>query len=194
MTLLRLPLNSYDDTLERIVRRAAAVVDARAGFMSVVIGDLEHLVAHAGLPAELEVSRALARDFGLAAIVVDAADFVVLDDTVGHARVRPELVDAFGVRAFVGAPIVIAGIVAGTLAGVDTRPRQFDRDMRAEFGRLAAEAGAHLTQMLRDVRAEPAAVKRLPYLRLLQAAQVGALTADGLRRALSALPPVPVDG
>ncbi len=186
----------WDDVLERAARAAATAVDAPIGAVSLLSTRLEHFAAHVGLPAELEVSRAVARDLSFCRVVTDSGAAFVVGDTIMSPALRPELVDAFAFRAYVGVPVEVSGVVVGALCALDRRPRAFGdadiarlvviaKDVSARLAERAAGFVEHVDAVDVDV------VEVRPYLRLLQAVQAGALEPDAMARALRVLPAVP---
>lgn len=187
----RLLDDAWDDVLEQAVRDAAAAIDTPMATVSLLTDGLEYFVAHVGLPAELEVSRATARSLSFCRLVVDAAAPVVIGNVAEHPA-RPELTELFDLRAYVGVPIVVAGVVVGGLAGLDTRPRRFDADDVKKLQPLVTIIEARLLERVGRPEVNLNDAGLMPFLRLLQALQLGALSAEALTRALRALPPVPV--
>ena len=189
----RLLSDRWDDALEAAVRSAADVADAPVAFISLHTPRLALFTAHVGLPPELEISRATTRDRSLCRAAVDKGVVVHLKDLALHPEVRPELVDDFPVRALLCVPLRVGFVVVGALGVLDQRPRTFTAAISAEVLALGAVAEARLAQRYEEsVDVDVDAAERLPYLRLLLAAQVGALSPEAMIRALRVLPPVPV--
>lgn len=190
----RLLVERWDDALERAVRDAAAAVDAPIAVVSLFTRRLQLFAAHVGLPPELEVSRALSREVSICRVVVDLGAVLQIGDVVDHPELRPELTDMFNIRAYLGAPLRVDGVVVGALCAMDTRAREFGADAVARLERLAAVVEVRLADRARSPQpggVDVAAAELLPYLRLLQATQLGALTPEAMTRALRMLPPVP---
>ncbi len=196
-------VDCWDDTLERAVRDAAATVDTPIALVSLFTERLQVFAAHVGLPPELEVSRATSRDVSFDRLIVDQGVLEV-PDVLEHPELRPELTDSFGVRAWLGVPLVVAGQVVGALCVLDTRPRPFGAESVARLQQLAqvvehrlaaraAEPGSPAPGPLGpgQRRVDVATAELLPYLRLLQAVQLGGLSPEAMTRALRVLPPVP---
>ncbi len=183
----------YDEALEKAARTAAVAVDAAAAAIVVLDDTCEHFIAHVGVDAGLEISRAVAKDLGYVHFVVDAAaSFVVVDTQLDH-RLRPEFGEALGVRAFVGVPLVVDGVVVGALCLFDRRPRRIALELLPP--KLVPTIEARLTA--RRVHVDTTRAAALPFrpaLRLLQAMQVGAVPVDVFLRALQLLPPVMLPG
>jgi len=191
----RLVDDRWDTSLEDAARAAAVAVDVPIGAVTLVGDRLVHFVAHVGLPAELEVSRAVAVELACDRAVVERGAAVVCNDGRGNPTLRPELLHAWEFCAYVGFPIDVDGVVVGALCGVDRVARAFGNDDVAALAGIAAGVGRRLKDKL-TARAhavdDDARVELAPFLRLLQAAQVGALPPDALVRALRVLPPAPL--
>jgi GAF domain-containing protein len=190
--LPRLLGERWDDVLEKAVSDAAAADDTPMALVTLLTDRLQVFAAHVGLPPELEVSRATSREVAFCNAMVGSGAPLVVQDAVEHDGLRPELTDIFDLRAYLGVPVRVEGVVVGGLVALDHRARDFDDKAVARLQELATA----VEQRLAARAAAAAAVdleeaELLPYLWLLQAAQVGALSAEALTRALRVLPPVP---
>lgn len=92
-----------------------------------------------GLMNDLALSRQMPRDQSLCSYVVDSHQVLAIDDTLTHpAFASSLLVQQYGVRAYLGAPLLTAdGQCVGTLAVMALTPRIFT-DKDAEFLTLIA--------------------------------------------------------
>jgi len=184
--------DSYDEALENAVRDAASIADAAAAAIVIVDGELEHLLAHVGADAGLDISRAIATAVGYVQLVMRSADVVIIDDGASAEHVRPEMFESMGVRAFAGLPLRFEGVVVGALALWDRRPRHLDT---AALLPVIAEIEARLVVRARHVVVDEAvrvAMARRPALRLLQAVQAGAVPLEVFLKALRLLPAITV--
>ncbi len=85
-----------------------------------------------GLMNELATSRQLSRIESFCTHVVDSQQSLAIADTLAHpAFVNSVLVYQYGIRAYLGVPLIASnGCCVGTLAVMDIDPRQFaDRDL-----------------------------------------------------------------
>lgn len=80
-----------------------------------------------GLMNELATSRQLPRSESFSTYVVDSQQVLAIGDTLDHpAFANSALVYQYGIRAYLGAPLVTStGCCVGTLAVIDTMPRVF---------------------------------------------------------------------
>ncbi|MDX2231550.1 MAG: GAF domain-containing sensor histidine kinase [Leptolyngbyaceae cyanobacterium bins.349] len=92
-----------------------------------------------GLMNELATTRQIARSETFSTYVVDSQQLLMVEDTLAHpALASSSLVNQFGIRAFMGAPLMTAaGLCIGTLAVMDIVPRTFTTQ-DAEFLLLMA--------------------------------------------------------
>jgi hypothetical protein len=92
-----------------------------------------------GLMKDLALSRQLPRDESFCIYVVDSHQVLAIDDTIAHpAFANSLLAQQYGIRAYLGAPLLTAsGDCIGTLAVMDLRPREFT-EKDAEFLMLTA--------------------------------------------------------
>ena len=185
--------DQYDEALEKAARAAAVAVDAVAAAVVVLDDVCEHFIAHVGVDAGLEISRAVAKDLGYARLVVEHAAPFVVTDTNADRRVRPEFGEALGVRAFVGMPLLVDNTIVGALCVFDRRPRRIPFEQLPPT--LITTIESRLVERRLDVdSARASALPLRPALRLLQAMQAGAVPVDVFLRALRLLPPVTLPG
>ncbi|GGV66968.1 MULTISPECIES: GAF domain-containing protein [Streptomyces] len=93
-----------------------------------------------------ELGRRLARDHGFCPHVVARRKALVLEDVRDYPRFAGNaIVDAFGIRSYLGAPLIDGtGTVLGTVCVVDVTPRPWGR----EGLRIIKAAAADLTRRL----------------------------------------------
>src|SRR5262249_14672194 len=68
-------------------------------------------------------------------------------EDVRYADVPQLLVDRYGVRAYLGAPVRVAGHILGTLCCLDLKPRTFTEAERATLLELAARVSVRLERL-----------------------------------------------
>ncbi|MEU6275910.1 GAF domain-containing protein [Streptomyces populi] len=95
---------------------------------------------------EFEPSRYMARDHGFCPHVVVRRKALVLEDVCDYPRFAGNpVVDGFGVRSYLGAPLLDrSGIALGTICVVDTEPRPWGRVGLETIKALAAELTGQL--------------------------------------------------
>ena len=108
-----------------------------------------------GLMNELALSRQLPREEAFCVHVVDSHQILAIDDTLDHpAFANSILAQQYGVRAYLGAPLItVTGDCIGTLCVMDSRPRNFtERD--AEFLMLIARLSMSEYERLHLMKAQ----------------------------------------
>ncbi|WP_329332454.1 GAF domain-containing protein [Streptomyces sp. NBC_00663] len=98
------------------------------------------------------LGRQLARDHGFCPHVVVRRKALVLEDVSDYPRFAGNpVVDEFGIRSYLGAPLVDrGGMVLGTVCVVDVEPRQWGRTGLETIKSAAAELVARVEQMEAD--------------------------------------------
>ncbi|MET8136783.1 MULTISPECIES: GAF domain-containing protein [unclassified Streptomyces] len=91
--------------------------------------------------SELEPGRYMARDHGFCPHVVVRRKALVLEDVCDYPRFAGNpVVDEFGVRSYLGAPLIDrSGIALGTICVVDVEPRPWGRAGLETIKSMAAE-------------------------------------------------------
>ncbi|NJN31888.1 MAG: GAF domain-containing protein [Synechococcales cyanobacterium RM1_1_8] len=89
------------------------------------------LSSHLGLMNPLAKKRRMVREDSFDTHVVDSQQVLALEDAALHpAFAQSVLVQQFGIRAYLGAPLMASsGQCLGTLAVLETEPRAFTRGM-----------------------------------------------------------------
>ncbi|WP_328672774.1 GAF domain-containing protein [Streptomyces sp. NBC_00328] len=95
---------------------------------------------------ELEPGRYMARDHGFCPHVVVRRKALVLEDVCDYPRFAGNpVVDEFGVRSYLGAPLLDrSGIALGTICVVDIEPRPWGRAGLETIKAMAAELTGQL--------------------------------------------------
>ncbi|WP_328552253.1 GAF domain-containing protein [Streptomyces sp. NBC_00358] len=90
---------------------------------------------------ELELGRYMARDHGFCPHVVVRRKALVLEDVCDYPRFAGNpVVDEFGVRSYLGAPLIDrTGIALGTICVVDVEPRPWGQAGLRTIKSMAAE-------------------------------------------------------
>jgi hypothetical protein len=139
-----------DDTLQSIVSAAAIAAEAPIALVSLVLRRIQLFRAHIGLPPDLAVAGGTDRCVSFCQLVVRDKRPLAIEDALRDARVPQALVDAYGVRAYLGFPLELEGVVIGTLCILDVRPRTFTPEQRLAVERLAKVASERLGQLVQS--------------------------------------------
>ena len=152
-----------DDELQAIAIEASRRLDMPIALVALLLRRMQFYRAYVGLPPEVEILRATDRCVGLCQHVLRAGRIVALEDA-RQATVPQLLVDRYGIRAYIGAPVQVGGQLIGTLCCIDLKTRTFSDDDRAAIGELAARVSHRLAE-LAEVSMAPAAAERATQLR-----------------------------
>lgn len=145
-----------DAELQEIVTTAARELSSPIALVSLVLDQIQFFKAHYGLPPDLAAARGTDRDVSFCQFVVRDGDTFEVNDAPNDPRVPQHLVDAYDIRAYLGAPIHAEGTVVGSLCVLDTRSRSFSEDQRVSLEKLAGlvdQRLAALNERRREVRA-----------------------------------------
>ncbi|AFZ20540.1 GAF domain-containing sensor histidine kinase [Allocoleopsis franciscana] len=117
---------------EEAAQTAARLIDAPIGILGVMGQNDLHIKAAVGLSRvglmnQLAKSRLLPRSESFCTYVVDSHQVLAIYDTAIHPIFASSLlVGHYGIRAYLGAPLLTAdGLCLGTLAVMDWEPRSF---------------------------------------------------------------------
>lgn len=124
---------------EEAAQTAAQFLAAPVCWMSVLDRDTLWLKASIGLSKlglmnDLAKNRRMAREDSFDTHVVDSLQVLALSDAALHpAFAQSALVQQFGIRSYLGAPLVLSGgDCLGTLAILDSEPREFtEKDIQS---------------------------------------------------------------
>ncbi len=129
---------------EEATQTAAQTLEMPICFLGLMQPDRERFksaigLSRLGLMNELASLRQLPRLETFSTHVVDSQHLLIIEDTLAHpAFANQLLVNQYGIRSFMGAPLMTAsGWCIGTLAVMDTTPRTFTQK-DAEFLALMA--------------------------------------------------------
>jgi GAF domain-containing protein len=142
-------LESDDPELNDIAAHAAEAIGAPIAIVSLILQRIQLFRAHVGLPPDLAVARATDRDASFCQFVVRDDDTFVVEHAAEDPRVPQDLVERYGIQAYLGAPVRIGGRTAGSLCVIDVVPREFGPEERARLSELAAQASGRLEAMQR---------------------------------------------
>lgn len=128
----------FDDSLNRITRIVAALLEVPISLVSLVDADRQWFKARVGL----EVSET-PRDIAFCSHAILGDDLLVVDDATADPRFagNPLVTGDPGIRFYAGAPLLTAeGHALGTLCAIDRKPRSLTNAQRSILTDLAALA------------------------------------------------------
>jgi GAF domain-containing protein len=97
-----------------------------------------------GLPPELEAARATDRCTSFCQFVVAGNQPLEIEDASREPGLPEDLIQRYGIRAYVGFPLRVAGQAVGSFCVLDVKTRTLDASARARLEQLARAASARL--------------------------------------------------
>ncbi len=138
-------LSDVEDTeLKTIVEEAARDLSTPIALVNLVLEQIQFFRAHYGLPADLVASRGTSRDVSFCQFVVRDGEPFEVNDAEKDERVPQHLVKHYGIRAYLGMPIMANDYVVGSLCVIDTKPRAFSQEDRKNLKQLSKLVNARL--------------------------------------------------
>ncbi len=148
-----------DPVLQALVREAAAATDAPIAAVSLVLQRIQLFRAHHGMPADLAAVQATDREVSFCQLVVRDRAPVVVTEASSDGRVPQDLVQRYGVNAYLGVPLIVGGHALGSLCVIDVRPRQFTPAQLQALEAIGERARARL-EVLAGARARTMRARR----------------------------------
>jgi hypothetical protein len=188
-----------DPELERLVARGAEVSGFPIALVSLVVSQIQFFRAHVGLPPDLEASRATDRCISFCQYVVAGEQPLRIEDSWLEPALPTDLVERYGIRAYVGFPLHVAGKTVGTFCVIDTKPGQLKPAQLEELSQLAQAASARLEALAgkwappanvaeeKSHRAWMAVAESQSLMSLSEQFAAGKLTFEEFQRGLGAL-------
>lgn len=133
--------------LDALCAEATRVTEAPIALVSLIMERVQFFRAGVGLPDDLATSLGTNRCESFCQFVVAEGRPFVVTDAHNDARVPQELVARYGIAAYVGAPVVVDGMVVGSLCAVDVKPRAFSETCIATLVELAHSTSAVLQRL-----------------------------------------------
>jgi GAF domain-containing protein len=193
-------LNSEPDAeLQRLVAEASAVSGFPIALVSLVVNRIQFFRAQVGLPPELEASRATDRCTSLCQFVVAGDQPLQVEDAASVPALPSDLVERYGIRAYVGFPLRVAGQTVGSFCVIDVKPGRLEPAVRERLAALAQAASARLEALAAAVPSPEtsaetksqaawlAVAETRPLLSLSERFASGQLSLEEFQRALGAL-------
>ncbi len=143
-----------DQVLQAIVEEAGRDLSAPIALVNLVLEEIQFFKAHYGLPPDLAAARATERDVSFCQFVVRDGEPFEVTNAEQDARVPQHLVTHYGIRAYLGIPVLANDEIVGSLCVIDTKPREFSAEERQILKNLAGLVNARLADLART-RNEP---------------------------------------
>ena len=131
-----------DEELKTIVEQAARDLKTPIAMVNLVLDHIQFFKAHHGLPPDLAVTRATERNVSFCQFVVRDGQPFEVTDAEHDTRVPQHLVKTYGIKSYLGMPVVANDVVLGSLCVIDTKKRKFlkaEREKLKRFSELVNE-------------------------------------------------------
>ncbi|MFP2911994.1 GAF domain-containing protein, partial [Pyxidicoccus sp. 3LFB2] len=139
-----------DAELQRLVTEASTLSGFPIALVSLVVSRIQFFRAQVGLPPELEASRATDRCTSLCQFVVAGARPLEVVDAASDPSLPADLVERYGIRAYVGFPLRVAGQTVGSFCVIDVKPARLEPAVMERLEALARAASARLEALARN--------------------------------------------
>ncbi len=149
----RVVANELDPILQGLVERASAAFGMPMALVSLVLERTQVFRAHIGLPADLAAVCGTDREVSFCQFVVRDEAMFEVTDAPHDDRVPQDLVDRYGIQAYLGAPVWLGSAVLGSLCVLGFTPRVFTAADRDTLTALAAMVTARLGELAHGDRA-----------------------------------------
>ncbi len=136
--------NAHDVELQQIVYEAAEELGTPIALVNLILEHNQFFKAHFGLPAALEAARGTTRDVSFCQYVVRDGKPFYVTDAKEDMRIPQHLVEHYGIRSYLGVPVIANDIVVGSLCVIDTTPRSFTEQEEQALLRLSELVNARL--------------------------------------------------
>ena len=144
-----LPLH---EKLTRALATAMTLLDLDLGFLSRIRDGVQTIEAVAPVGASLKTGDVFRLEDSYCAITVEAAEVVAIDEMGQSPYTDRPCYEAFGLEAYIGAPVVGSGVPYGTIAFASSTPRSvpFSEADRSLVELLATWLGTTIERMQAD--------------------------------------------
>jgi PAS domain S-box-containing protein len=150
-----------DEVFDRLVRKAARLLEVPIALVSLLDEDRQVLKASVGLPGPWASARQTPRSSSLCQQLLVTGQPLVIPDTRRDPLARDnEFVLAHGLAAYLAIPLIVAGQVLGSLCVADRQPRHWTEEQVAALTELAGPAVTQLRQRV-DLAARGELERRL---------------------------------
>ena len=139
-----------DPELEQLVAQASHVSGFPIALVSLVVNQIQFFRAHTGLSPDLAASLATDRCTSFCQYVVADSRPLRIADALLEPALPNDLVQRYGIRAYVGFPLRVAQHTVGSFCVIDVKPGQLGPDPLRQLEQLAQAASARLEKLARQ--------------------------------------------
>ncbi|HYO66563.1 MAG TPA: GAF domain-containing protein [Archangium sp.] len=142
-----------DPELQALVSEATALTGFPIGLVSLVVRKIQFFRAQVGLPPDLSAMLATDRCTSFCQFVVARDAGLEIEDATREPGLPTDLVERYGIRAYVGFPLKVMGQTVGSFCVIDGKPARLGAEVLTKLEELARRASARLEELARQVPA-----------------------------------------
>ncbi|HEX5751578.1 MAG TPA: GAF domain-containing protein [Archangium sp.] len=142
-----------DPELQALVTEATTLTGFPIGLVSLVVRKIQFFRAQVGLPPDLSATLATDRCTSFCQFVVARGDCLEIEDAEREPGLPRDLVERYGIRAYVGFPLEVQGQTVGSFCVIDAKPARLTPEVLTKLRALARRASARLEELARQVPA-----------------------------------------
>jgi GAF domain-containing protein len=142
-----------DPELQALVSEATALTGFPIGLVSLVVRKIQFFRAQVGLPPDLTATLATDRCTSICQFVVARGEYLQIEDSEREPGLPRDLVERYGIRAYVGFPLKVQGRTVGSFCVIDAKPARLEAEVLTKLEALALRASARLEELVRQVPA-----------------------------------------
>ncbi|QRK05861.1 GAF domain-containing protein [Archangium violaceum] len=136
-----------DPELQAIVSEATALSGFPISLVSLVARKIQFFRAHVGLPPDLVAALATDRCTSFCQFVVAGEQGLEVEDATSMSSLPRDLIERYGIRAYVGFPVRVLGRTVGSLCVIDVKPARLEAEVLAKLEELALRVSARLERL-----------------------------------------------
>lgn len=177
-----------DPRLQELVGQVARILETPIALVSLMLRRTQLFRATYGLPPDLESSKATDRATSFCQLVVRDEKPLLVSHASQDTRLPQDLVNRYGLEAYVGVPVKLGETVIGSMCGLDVVERSFTEQQVTALRGIAELASTRLTELASEQRPSFDLVSRAatPALSDLRSALVVLASAPGTIRCATA--------
>lgn len=145
--------SSPDPELQALVTEATALTGFPIGLVSLVVRKIQFFRAQVGLPPDLSATLATDRCTSFCQFVVARGGPLEIEDTTREPGLPRDLVERYGIRAYVGFPLKVRGQTVGSFCVIGAQPARLTAEVLTKLEQLAGRASARLEALACQVPA-----------------------------------------
>jgi GAF domain-containing protein len=142
-----------DPELQALVSEASTLTGFPIGLVSLVVRKIQFFRAQVGLPPDLVAMLATDRCTSFCQFVVARGECLEIEDATREPGLPRDLVERYGIRAYVGFPLKVRGRTVGSFCVIDAKPGRLKVEVLAKLAELSVRASARLEVLARQVPA-----------------------------------------